>query len=81
MARVFKWYFAYTTQLALAGQVEDRVDFQVHTGPALGSFNQWVKGSDIVSWRARHVDDLAERLMCGAAELLSRNYARLCAEA
>jgi len=81
MARVFKWYFAYTTQLALLGQVEDRVDFQVHTGPALGSFNQWVKGSDIVSWRARHVDDLAERLMCGAAELLSRNYARLCAEA
>lgn len=77
MARVFKWYFAYTTQLALMGKVEDRVDFQVHTGPALGSFNQWVKGTDLASWRARHVDDLAERLMRGAADVLNRVYARL----
>lgn len=77
MARVFKWYFAYTTQLALMGKVEDRVDFQVHTGPALGSFNQWVKGTEIASWRARHVDDIAERLMRGAADVLNRVYAHL----
>lgn len=76
MARVFKWYFAHTTQLALSGKVEERVDFQVHTGPALGSFNQWVKGTELASWRARHVDDLADRLMNGAAELLTSNYQR-----
>lgn len=77
MARVFKWYFAYTTQVALAGKMEDRVDFQIHTGPALGAFNQWVKGTELVSWRARHVDDLAERLMNGAAQLLQSMYVRL----
>lgn len=77
MARVFKWYFAYSTQLALAGRMEDRVDFQIHTGPALGAFNQWVKGTELASWRKRHVDDLAERLMHGAAQLLQSMYARL----
>jgi trans-AT polyketide synthase/acyltransferase/oxidoreductase domain-containing protein len=77
MARAFKWYFAYSTQLALQGKVEDRVDFQVHTGPALGSFNQWVKGTELSSWRARHVDDLAVRLMQGAARLLESMYLRL----
>lgn len=81
MARVFKWYFAYSTQLALSGDVDQRVDFQVHTGPALGSFNQWVKGTELASWRARHVDDLAERLMHGAADVIGRMCARLGAPA
>ncbi len=71
MARVFKWYFAYSTQVALSGSVENRVDFQVHTGPALGAFNQWVKGTELASWRARHVDDIAERLMRGAADTIA----------
>lgn len=81
MARVFKWYFAYTTQVALAGRLEDRVDFQVHTGPALGAFNQWVKGTELASWRARHVDDLAERLMHSSAQLLQSMYSRLASTA
>lgn len=79
MARIFKWYFAHTTRLAFAGDDEHRVDFQVHTGPSLGAFNQWVRGSEIESWRNRHVDDIAERLMTATAELLSQYYARLAA--
>jgi trans-AT polyketide synthase/acyltransferase/oxidoreductase domain-containing protein len=71
MARIFKWYFAYTTRLALTGEESRRVDFQVHTGPALGSFNQWVKDSPLKSWRNRHVDDIAERLMTATAQLIS----------
>ncbi len=77
MARVFKWYFAYTTRLALAGDEANKVDFQVHTGPALGSFNQWLKGTPLESWRARHVDDIAERLMQAAAQLLADRFAAL----
>lgn len=72
MARVFKWYFAYTTELALRGDTRDRVNFQVHTGPALGSFNQWLKGTELESWRARHVDEIAEKLMDATAEHFSR---------
>uniref|UniRef100_A0A7D6GG63 [acyl-carrier-protein] S-malonyltransferase n=1 Tax=Micromonospora carbonacea TaxID=47853 RepID=A0A7D6GG63_9ACTN len=72
MLLVFKWYFAYSNQLALDGDEENTVDFQVHCGPALGAFNQWVKGTPLQDWRARHVDDIGHRLMAGTAELLDR---------
>ena len=71
MALVFRWYFAYSNRLAFAGDTANRVDFQVHTGPALGAFNQWVKGTDLASWRKRHVAAIAEKLMTATAELLT----------
>jgi trans-AT polyketide synthase/acyltransferase/oxidoreductase domain-containing protein len=77
MALIFKWYFVHTTRLAMKGSEEQRVDYQVHCGPALGAFNQWVKGTALADWRNRHVDDIAERLMQGTAELLTRRFAAL----
>ena len=77
MLLVFKWYFAYSNQLALDGDEENVVDFQVHCGPALGAFNQWVKGTPLQDWRARHVDDLGDRLMTGTADLLDRRMREL----
>ena len=71
MALVFRWYFFYSTKLAFDGDDENRIDFQVHTGPALGAFNQWVKGSNLESWRNRHVDQIAEKLMKETADLLT----------
>lgn len=71
MALVFRWYFAYCSKLAFSGDENNRVDFQVHTGPALGAFNQWVKNTSLESWRNRHVDQIAEKLMHETAELLS----------
>ncbi len=55
MSLIFKWYFHYSTLLALEGDKEKVVDFQVHCGPALGAFNQWVKGTKLESWKMRHV--------------------------
>jgi len=72
MAQVFRWYFMHSTRLALAGQEERRVDYQIHTGPALGAFNQLVKGTASEPWRARRVAELAEQLMQGAALLVSQ---------
>jgi trans-AT polyketide synthase/acyltransferase/oxidoreductase domain-containing protein len=77
MALVFRWYFAYCTRIAMEGKGEDRVNYQIQTGPALGSFNQWVKGTALEPWTARHVDDIAVRVMEGAAEHLNRSFARL----
>ncbi len=68
MALTFKWYFIYTTRLALSGNMEHKVDYQVHTGPALGAFNQWVKGTELESWHNRHVADIAEKIMQGTYE-------------
>ena len=72
MAMVFQWYFVHANRLALKGVREGKVNFQIQCGPALGAFNQWVKGSRLESWRNRHVDDIAEALMQGAADYLQQ---------
>jgi len=77
MALMFKWYFVHSSRLALQGRVEQKVDFQIHCGPALGAFNQWVKGSQLESWRNRRVADIAERLMNSVAELFDRRISAL----
>jgi trans-AT polyketide synthase/acyltransferase/oxidoreductase domain-containing protein len=77
MALVFKWYFAYSTRLAFGGTGEDRVNYQVHTGPALGAFNQWVKGSELESFTKRHADEIARMLMSETARYLNRQFERL----
>jgi trans-AT polyketide synthase, acyltransferase and oxidoreductase domains len=71
MALVFRWYFNYSSQLAFKGQEDDLVNYQVHTGPALGAFNQWIKGTELEDWRNRHVDEIAEKIMASAAEKLN----------
>jgi trans-AT polyketide synthase/acyltransferase/oxidoreductase domain-containing protein len=70
MVRVFKWYFGQASRAAQAGRAEDRANFQVHCGPAMGAFNAWVKGTPYEDWRNRHVDAIAELLMRGAADVL-----------
>ncbi len=74
MAMIFRWYFSYSTRLALQGDQENKVDYQIHCGPALGAFNQWVKGTKLEDWRNRHVDEIAETLMTETAALLNRRY-------
>jgi trans-AT polyketide synthase, acyltransferase and oxidoreductase domains len=73
MALVFRWYFAHSIQLALAGDASERVNFQIHCGPAMGAFNRFVRGTELEPWQARHVDRIADRLMRGAAEVLRRS--------
>ncbi|MDB2407960.1 PfaD family polyunsaturated fatty acid/polyketide biosynthesis protein [Jannaschia sp.] len=72
MALIFRWYFVRSMRLALTGDTAHRVDWQVYCGPALGAFNQWAAGGPFDNWRTRHVDDLADALMEGAARYLER---------
>jgi trans-AT polyketide synthase/acyltransferase/oxidoreductase domain-containing protein len=74
IALVFAWYFGYTTHLALSGNQQHKVDYQIHCGPALGSFNQWVKGTDLEDWRNRHIDEIGVKLMHATAELLTERF-------
>lgn len=70
MARVFRWYFAYATRLAFGGAPEDLVNYQVQCGPALGAFNQWVKGTELEAWPRRHVETIGITLMQATAQYL-----------
>jgi trans-AT polyketide synthase/acyltransferase/oxidoreductase domain-containing protein len=79
MALVFRWYFDHSMRLALAGAKDQKVNYQVRCGPAMGAFNQWVKGTPLEPWRGRHVDAVAGLLLDGAAEVLSRQLRRLTA--
>jgi len=76
LAAVLKWYFVHSTRLALSGSDSQRADYQIHCGPALGAFNQWVKGTPLEHWRNRHVAHIADTLMQGAADLLAQQLAR-----
>jgi trans-AT polyketide synthase, acyltransferase and oxidoreductase domains len=77
MALIFRWYFGYTTHLALNGILDHKVDYQIHCGPSLGAFNQWVRGTVLEDWRARHVDEIADKLMKETAVLLNQRFISL----
>ncbi len=77
MALVFRWYFIHSTRLAMSGSAEQRVDYQVHCGPALGAFNQWVKGTALEDWHNRHVADIGDKLMQETANLLNQRFSML----
>ena len=72
MALVFRWYFIHSSRLARAGQIDNRLNFQVHTGPSLGAFNQWAKSRSLSRWQDRHVDRIGVLLMEETADYLSR---------
>jgi trans-AT polyketide synthase/acyltransferase/oxidoreductase domain-containing protein len=77
MALVFRWYFVDSMRRARRGDMADKVNFQIHSGPALGSFNRAVKGTPLESWRNRHVDEVAGFIMRNAARVLGERLARL----
>ncbi|MFF0826325.1 ACP S-malonyltransferase [Brevibacillus sp. NPDC003359] len=76
MALLFKWYFTNASRLALQGDVEAKVDYQVYCGPALGAFNQWVLGTPMELWKQRHVDVIGQTLMRETAEILNNRMFR-----
>lgn len=77
MALIFRWYFGYSSRLAHEGAKKERINYQVHTGPALGAFNQWVKGTTLEPWTSRHADEIGKMLLTEAAAYLSRSMARI----
>lgn len=72
MALIFKWYFGYSMRLAKLGDIAHKVDFQIHCGPAMGAFNQWVSNTDLENWQNRHVDVLGEKIMQETAVFLEQ---------
>lgn len=74
---LFRWYFAKSTRVALAGVEDEKVDFQIQCGPALGAFNSWVAGTELADWKNRHVDHIGQRLMQATAEYLNQRFASL----
>ncbi len=69
MALIFRWYLGLSSNWANAGKIERKMDFQIWCGPAMGAFNDWVKGTYLEAYDNRQVVDIAEHIMTGAAYL------------
>jgi trans-AT polyketide synthase/acyltransferase/oxidoreductase domain-containing protein len=69
MALVFRWYLGLSSRWAAAGEKGREMDYQVWTGPAMGAFNQWVKGTTLENPQNRHVVDVTRQILTGCARL------------
>ncbi|WP_224996124.1 PfaD family polyunsaturated fatty acid/polyketide biosynthesis protein [Cesiribacter sp. SM1] len=69
MALIFRWYLGLSSKWAVKGVEGRTMDYQVWCGPAMGAFNDWVKGSAMEALENRTVAAVAMRLLREAAVL------------
>lgn len=67
MALVFRWYLGMSSRWSNTGQADRAQDFQIWSGPAMGSFNEWARGSYLAAPENRQVVDVNHQLIHGAA--------------
>lgn len=66
MALVFRWYLGLSSRWANAGDAGRQLDYQVWCGPAMGAFNEWVRGSYLEHPQNRTAVGVARNLLYGA---------------
>ncbi len=76
MALVFRWYLGLSSRWANSGDANRQVDYQIWCGPAMGVFNEWVKGSFLEEPRNRKVGVVALNLLYGAGVMMRINGLR-----
>ncbi|MCX7592242.1 MAG: PfaD family polyunsaturated fatty acid/polyketide biosynthesis protein [Fischerella sp.] len=69
MALIFRWYLGLSSRWSNSGEKGREVDYQIWCGPAIGSFNDWLRGSYLSDPNNRRVVDVANHIMIGAAYL------------
>ncbi len=69
MALIFRWYLGLSSRWSNTGEKGREIDYQIWCGPAMGSFNDWVKESYLSQPKNRHVVEIADQIMTGTAYL------------
>ncbi|MCH7909108.1 MAG: PfaD family polyunsaturated fatty acid/polyketide biosynthesis protein [Candidatus Hydrogenedentes bacterium] len=69
MALVFRSYLGQSSNWANSGVPDRKMDYQVWCGPAMGAFNEWVKGSYLEASEHREVVTVALNILYGTAVL------------
>ncbi len=70
MALIFRWYLGLSSRWSNCGEKGREMDYQIWTGPSMGAFNDWVKGTYLESPANRAVADISMQIMKGAAYLM-----------
>ncbi len=76
MALCFRWYLGLSSRWAIVGDEQRRLDYQIWCGPAMGAFNDWVRGSFLEPPENRTVVQIALNLLEGAATVTRANQLR-----
>ncbi|MBW4084440.1 ACP S-malonyltransferase [Paenibacillus sp. S150] len=76
MALIFRHYFRSSIQAALMGDPAQKVNYQIPCGSSMGTFNQWVNGTQLEDWRQRHVDAIGLKLMDEANWIMKKRLER-----
>ncbi|MGE3181310.1 MAG: PfaD family polyunsaturated fatty acid/polyketide biosynthesis protein [Phycisphaerae bacterium] len=76
MALVFRSYLGQSSTWANAGIADRQQDYQVWCGPAMGAFNEWVKGTFLELPENRTAVTIARNILNGAAKLMRINCLR-----
>ena len=76
MALVFRAYLGQSSKWAIHGEQSRILDYQIWCGPAMGSFNRWVKGSFLDETSRRSAPQVALNLIEGAAVLTRAHQLR-----
>jgi PfaD family protein len=77
MALVFRSYLGRSSMWGIVGQADRKVDYQIWCGPAMGAFNEWVRGSFLQAAENRDVTTVAMNLLFGAAVVTRFNWLQL----
>jgi PfaD family protein len=76
LALVFRSYLGQASRWATAGEKSRSIDYQIWCGPAMGAFNQWVRGSFLEAPENRKTITLAHNILYGAAVMTRANWLR-----
>ena len=67
MALIFRWYLGLSSRWSNSGEQGREADYQIWAGPAMGAFNNWVKGSYLEQFSNRKAVEVGWHIMTGAA--------------
>lgn len=75
-ALLLRSYLGQSSHWANAGEPSRQVDYQIWCGPAMGAFNEWVRGTFLEPADARDVVTVAMNLVVGAAVVTRAHWLR-----
>jgi len=76
MALVFRSYLGRSSMWAVTGNTSRKIDFQIWCGPAIGAFNEWVKGSFLEKPENRSIKTVAMNILLGASVATRASWLR-----
>jgi PfaD family protein len=74
MALLFRSYLGQSSLWAKNGAPDRVIDYQIWCGPAIGAFNEWVRGTFLEKPENRQVVTVSLNLLAGAAVLTRRTW-------